>query len=417
MVLQGALLAVFTEGRRIEVLTGAGLREVVSNGWIDQMTHRTMVPHFKRGDYARGIEVGAEALIERISQGRPRLSDNDSPPALALLPTHGSSPGGVGRRGGPTADVEPGDLGHATALEQQLAIVPFGKGTSLAPVKQAGHSGRSRTGDHADDPFDAHFRRLMIAMPFAVLAKWQYDSHVAYREERTHHCPRMGGELQWLRVVDNWMHDSRFVGVKDGRHAVATTDPPRPRSALAARSPYLPPKADEAPSPALTPHSPHSPQSPHSPGLPHSQDLPPPLVSDCGVLEHTLGSATYTALECPKCGFTKAVRKESSFSLKGYHRCRHCACKSAHTHSYVRVEPTEVHSGVKEHNDVCAYCKRTTHTGTSILPRLETAAERAERAERERRERERARRSSDGGGGGSWGGGSSSGGSSGGASW
>ena len=50
------LIAVYLEGRRIEVRTGAGARVALPDGWLEDMQHGKMVPHFRAGNPGMGGE-------------------------------------------------------------------------------------------------------------------------------------------------------------------------------------------------------------------------------------------------------------------------------------------------------------------------------------------------------------------------
>lgn len=72
----GLLILMVTGEKRLEMETGYGLESLLSDGWLKRMQVEKMVPAFKQGDYARGLEDGVDALIQRI---------NEQPEMLALI--------------------------------------------------------------------------------------------------------------------------------------------------------------------------------------------------------------------------------------------------------------------------------------------------------------------------------------------
>lgn len=64
----GLLVLLVMGQRALEMETGYGLEPVLPDGWLGSMQARTMVPRFKEGDYAGGMEAGIVAIDERIRQ-------------------------------------------------------------------------------------------------------------------------------------------------------------------------------------------------------------------------------------------------------------------------------------------------------------------------------------------------------------
>ncbi len=63
------LLAVMVIGqRRLEMETGYGLEPILSDRWLGTMQAESMVPHFKEGDYAAGLEAGVQASADRLRE-------------------------------------------------------------------------------------------------------------------------------------------------------------------------------------------------------------------------------------------------------------------------------------------------------------------------------------------------------------
>jgi uncharacterized protein len=100
----GVLFLMVMSQRRLEVEVGLGLEATLPNGWLGKMQTSSMVPHFKQGDFAGGLEVGVIEVGTRIgASGLPVASlpppvDEDNMPhpwLLGLLFV-----GGVGAVGG-----------------------------------------------------------------------------------------------------------------------------------------------------------------------------------------------------------------------------------------------------------------------------------------------------------------------------
>lgn len=62
----GVLVLLVTEQRRLEIETGYGLEAQLPDGWLGGMQAQHMVPLFKQGDYAAGLEAGVNAIDDRL---------------------------------------------------------------------------------------------------------------------------------------------------------------------------------------------------------------------------------------------------------------------------------------------------------------------------------------------------------------
>lgn len=62
----GLLVLMVMGERRLEMETGYGLEPVLPDGWLGSMQQREMVPRFKRGDMAGGLERGLRIVDERL---------------------------------------------------------------------------------------------------------------------------------------------------------------------------------------------------------------------------------------------------------------------------------------------------------------------------------------------------------------
>ncbi len=65
------LLVLLVQGeRRLEMETGYGTEEVLTDGWLKRMQTDKMVPQFKQGRFGRGIEAGIDSSIAKL-RGEP----------------------------------------------------------------------------------------------------------------------------------------------------------------------------------------------------------------------------------------------------------------------------------------------------------------------------------------------------------
>ncbi len=62
----GLLVLLVAGARRLEMETGYGLEPVLPDGWLGTMQQQVMVPHFKQGDYAAGLERGLESVDKKL---------------------------------------------------------------------------------------------------------------------------------------------------------------------------------------------------------------------------------------------------------------------------------------------------------------------------------------------------------------
>lgn len=62
----GLLVLMVMDERRLEMETGYGLEPVLPDSWLGAMQKRDMVPQFRQGAYARGLEVGLAQVDERL---------------------------------------------------------------------------------------------------------------------------------------------------------------------------------------------------------------------------------------------------------------------------------------------------------------------------------------------------------------
>jgi uncharacterized protein len=62
----GVLLFVSKADRRIEIITGKGLSEILPDREVSRLIQQEIVPAFRQEDYARGIEQGTEAIAQQL---------------------------------------------------------------------------------------------------------------------------------------------------------------------------------------------------------------------------------------------------------------------------------------------------------------------------------------------------------------
>jgi len=83
----GVLVLLFHEARRLEIITGTGMSWVLSDAWLAGMQEREMVPHFKAGDYSKGLISGISAITQKLQSSAPRewrKSTTDAEGPLAI---------------------------------------------------------------------------------------------------------------------------------------------------------------------------------------------------------------------------------------------------------------------------------------------------------------------------------------------
>ncbi|MBN2801442.1 MAG: TPM domain-containing protein [Deltaproteobacteria bacterium] len=87
----GLLVVLVLGERRLEMETGYGLEPVLPDGWLGTMQAREMVPHFKEGDYAAGLEAGLVAVgarLHRSPEEARRGTEGAIGPDLAPVDPH-----------------------------------------------------------------------------------------------------------------------------------------------------------------------------------------------------------------------------------------------------------------------------------------------------------------------------------------
>ena len=81
----GVMLVLFRRGRRVEIRTGKGLKYKLPESFLQSVVDQRMIPAFKEGRHANGVEVGAGAILRRLMPTRTLiLGPRPSAPCRAL---------------------------------------------------------------------------------------------------------------------------------------------------------------------------------------------------------------------------------------------------------------------------------------------------------------------------------------------
>jgi uncharacterized protein len=73
----GLLVLMVMEARRLEMITGDGVRATLSDAWLKSMQEAEMVPEFKRGEFGKGVLTGVRLSIERLKESRERILSDE----------------------------------------------------------------------------------------------------------------------------------------------------------------------------------------------------------------------------------------------------------------------------------------------------------------------------------------------------
>jgi uncharacterized protein len=66
----GLVILVATQDRKLRILTGYGLEGILPDGLVGEIQDRQMLPSFRAGRFAEGLERGVAAISQRIIDGR-----------------------------------------------------------------------------------------------------------------------------------------------------------------------------------------------------------------------------------------------------------------------------------------------------------------------------------------------------------
>ena len=75
----GILFLIALEDREVRIEVGYGLEGVITDGRTGRILDREVVPHFKNGDYERGIIAGVDAIEDYLREGVPPSFPEDNP--------------------------------------------------------------------------------------------------------------------------------------------------------------------------------------------------------------------------------------------------------------------------------------------------------------------------------------------------
>lgn len=69
----GILILVVLAKRRIELVVGKGIQQVVSQTFLEQVIHEAMVPHFRDGRFGHGLQKAVEAFGRVLREDFPKV--------------------------------------------------------------------------------------------------------------------------------------------------------------------------------------------------------------------------------------------------------------------------------------------------------------------------------------------------------
>ena len=82
----GLILFVFIQERKLRIEVGYGLEPTITDAFSSDVIRNYIAPHFKSGDYAGGLNAGADAIMARIESKeapvppvQPRAAQNGKP--------------------------------------------------------------------------------------------------------------------------------------------------------------------------------------------------------------------------------------------------------------------------------------------------------------------------------------------------
>lgn len=82
----GVLVVIAVADRRWTIIVGEGVEDVLPDLLCKRIAERDFVPHFRRGDYSRGIQLGTIALVQKLAKSH-NVTLAGTPPAPAQ-PVH-----------------------------------------------------------------------------------------------------------------------------------------------------------------------------------------------------------------------------------------------------------------------------------------------------------------------------------------
>ena len=92
----GVLILLDMDQRRLEIIVGRGLENVLDRRWLDSMQDREMVPYFVDDRFAQGLIQGVEAIDQRLRQAPEQAPGEAEAPAAAPASDGDGQGGGLG---------------------------------------------------------------------------------------------------------------------------------------------------------------------------------------------------------------------------------------------------------------------------------------------------------------------------------
>ena len=82
----GVLILLATQDRKLRILTGYGIEGILPDGLVGQIQDRDIVPAFRAGRLAEGLERGVAAIAQRIIDGRQGIPPPADAQGVAIPP-------------------------------------------------------------------------------------------------------------------------------------------------------------------------------------------------------------------------------------------------------------------------------------------------------------------------------------------
>lgn len=313
----GVVLAVFREGRRIEVRTGAGIMGELPNSWLASMQQRDMIPLFRGGDHEAGVERGANLILDRL-EGRPR-QDIQGEEVKTNQPALGSAATGElifsSTRGDELAGGRRGGFGA-------------GRVVAIAP-------GPTRYSDQTSTD-----GMLVKGTFFGIigLVIWAESKAHKERERRKRLC------LSCNQLTSTDCQKARDLAASDRPDAVIMVGVPSElpgRQTLEAGSRWR---------------------------------VGPDALTACELDERRLGASNFTLLRCPKCHGERVLREVGSIH---YDECNGCRCRTVGRKTCTLVHATESHEGRVQVDTHCKHCNKRDawqYTTPKLPPKQESSS-------------------------------------------
>jgi hypothetical protein len=298
----GVMLALFREGRRIEVRTGRGVMHMLPDKWLTDMQQNKLVPLFRRNKHAEGVEVAVDLIVRRLL-GPP----GSAPASISSGRAAAAIDDGVGSSDRAAATIEGGG-GSAETDPSRPALMRFGGGGVVArPAVQNGGGGSGGGGD------DLSLVRLFAVFAFIAIASAGQE-YSAQRKRRQ--CRKCGSQC---RLVPSWL--DREARSEDGVRRLE-----RPQGGGGGQGEDM--WVGEGPQAAA--------------------------LSSCALLERRLGACTFELLHCPQCHHEHVGRRVRWG--RNYSSCGKCGCGTERRTTHTEVEPTTYSEGRRRVDVWCANC-------------------------------------------------------------